>query len=69
MQEQTLKELYAKLTPNEQANMIRFFGTKLFVKPMTAIYYLQGYRPVPERKRATLAEYAEKTYSVKLKFS
>lgn len=69
MKEQTLKELYAKLTPNEQANMIRFFGAKLFVKPTTAIYYLHGYRPVPKVKRPTLAEYAEKTYSVKLKFS
>lgn len=69
MEEQTLKELYAKLTPNEQANMIRFFGAKLFVKPTTAIYYLNGYRHVPQAKRPTLAEYAEKTYSVKLKFS
>lgn len=69
MKEQTLKELYANLTPNEQANMIRFFGAKLFVKPTTAIYYLNGYRHVPQAKRPTLSEYAEKTYSVKLKFS
>ena len=69
MKEQTLKELYANLTPNEQANMIRFFGAKLFVKPMTAIYYLKGYRSVPQLKRPVLAEYAEKTYAVKLKFS
>lgn len=69
MKEQTLKELYANLTPNEQANMIRFFGAKLFVRPTTAIYYLNGYRHVPQAKRPTLAEYAEKTYSVKLKFS
>lgn len=69
MKEQTLKELYANLTPNEKANMIRFFGAKLFVKPTTAIYYLNGYRHVPQAKRPTLAEYAEKTYSVKLKFS
>lgn len=69
LKEQTLKELYTALDPNGQANMIRFFGAKLFVAPTTALYYLRGYRIVPKKKQETLAEYAEKTYSVKLKFS
>ena len=69
MKEQPLKELWNSLDPNEQANVLRFFGAKLFVKPTTALYYLRGYRPLPELKRPALAEFAAKTYSVKIKFA
>lgn len=69
MKEQTLKELWASLDPNEQANMLRFFGAKLFVAPPTAICYLRGYRPMPIKKRPALTSYVAKTYAVKLKFS
>lgn len=69
MKEQTLKELYTTLDPTEQANMIRFFGAQLFVSPTTAVYYLRGYRQLPKLKQPVLADYAEKTYAVKLKFS
>lgn len=69
MKEQTLKELWDRLDPNEQANMLRFFSAQLFVKPSTALYYLRGYRPLPELKRPRLAEYAAKNYSVKIKFA
>ena len=69
MEEQTLKELWVSLDPNEQANMLRFFGAKLFVSPQTAICYLRGYRKMPVKKRPALTDYAAKTDSVKLKFS
>lgn len=69
MKEQTLKEMYMALDPNGQANIIRFFGAKLFVAPTTALYYLRGYRPLPKKKQHILAEYAQKNYAVKLKFS
>ena len=69
MKEQTLKELYTTLDPNEQANMIRFFFFFFFVSPTTAVYYLRGYRQLPTLKQPVLAVYAEKTYAVKLKFS
>ncbi|WP_299222233.1 hypothetical protein [uncultured Alistipes sp.] len=68
MEEQTLKELYTTLDPNGQANLIRFFGEKLFVAPTTALYYLRGYRSVPKKKQEALAEYAKKTHTVKLIF-
>ncbi len=69
MKEQTLKELYTTLDPNAQANIIRFLSAKLFISPTTAIYYLRGYRQLPKLKQPVLAEYAERTYAVKLKFS
>ncbi len=65
---QTLKELYHSLDPNEQANMIRFFSAKLFIKPGTAVYYCRGYRDLPKIKQEAMAEYARDTYSVTLKF-
>lgn len=69
LKEQTLKELWGSLDPNEQANMLRFFGAKLFVAPQTAICYLRGYRPMPVKKRPVLTDYAAKNHAVKLKFS
>ncbi|WP_300904230.1 hypothetical protein [uncultured Alistipes sp.] len=69
LKEQTLKELYMTLDHNAQANIIRFFSAKLLVVPTTAIYYLRGYRKLPEKKRPILAGYVKKNYGVKLKFS
>lgn len=68
MEKITLKQLYERLNPTEQANFLRFFAAKLFVKPSTAIQYLQGYRHVPVNKQGAISLYASRAHGVHLNF-